>query len=196
MQMIELFKDWEDQVEYAKGEVIFREGDVADVMYVLTRGEVETSLRGEPLGAELPGGIIGEMALINAKFRSATATAIRPSSLARIGTGEALRALRDRYASADVKERRTLLGQVSRIASPQARAVLEQGLSDPDAGVAAAAARALVNAGGPRVHERIEMLLHSNRAEVRKAAGWAVRFRRSPLYWRHKSLVDRIFQES
>ncbi len=84
MQMIELFEDWEDQVEYSKGEVIFREGDMADVMYVLTQGEVEISLRGEPLGAELPGGIIGEMALINAKFRSATATAIRPSTLARI----------------------------------------------------------------------------------------------------------------
>lgn len=84
MQMIELFEDWEDQVEYAKGAEIFREGDLADVMYVVTKGEIEVSLRGEPLGAELPGGILGEMALINAKFRSATATAIRPSTLARI----------------------------------------------------------------------------------------------------------------
>ena len=84
MQMFQLFKDWEDQVECPKGTVVFREGDPADVMYVVTSGEVEVSLRGEPLGAELPGGILGEMALINAKFRSATATAIRPSTLARI----------------------------------------------------------------------------------------------------------------
>ena len=82
--MIELFKDWEDQVDYPKGAVIFRETDPVDFMYVVTKGEVEVSLKGEPLGAELPGGIIGEMAMINAKFRSATAIAIRPSRLARI----------------------------------------------------------------------------------------------------------------
>ena len=75
--MIELFKDWEDQVDYPKGAVIFRETEQGDFMYVVTKGEVEVSLKGEPLGAELPGGIIGEMAMINAKFRSATATAIR-----------------------------------------------------------------------------------------------------------------------
>jgi len=53
-------------------------------MFVVTKGEVEVSLKGEPLGAELPGGILGEMAMINAKFRSASATAIRKSRLARI----------------------------------------------------------------------------------------------------------------
>ncbi|NND44401.1 MAG: cyclic nucleotide-binding domain-containing protein [Xanthomonadales bacterium] len=84
MLMMELFGDWPDQVEYEKGDVIFNEQDPADCMYVVTEGEVEVSLKGEPLGAELPGGIIGEMAMINAKYRSATAVAIQPSTLARI----------------------------------------------------------------------------------------------------------------
>lgn len=84
MLMMELFGDWPDQVEYAKGEVIFKEMEPADCMYVVTKGEVEVTLKGEPLGAELPGGIIGEMALINSSARSATAVAIQPSTLARI----------------------------------------------------------------------------------------------------------------
>jgi CRP-like cAMP-binding protein len=84
MLMMELFGDWDDQVEYPKGAVIFREQDPADVMYVVIKGEVEVLLKDEPLGAELPGGIIGEMAMINAKYRSATAIAIRPTTLARI----------------------------------------------------------------------------------------------------------------
>ncbi|NIQ94164.1 MAG: cyclic nucleotide-binding domain-containing protein, partial [Desulfuromonadales bacterium] len=84
MKMIELFAGWEDQVEYPKGAHIFSEGDPADVMYVVMQGEVEVFLKGEPLGAELPGGIIGEMAMINAKYRSATAVALRPSTLARV----------------------------------------------------------------------------------------------------------------
>ena len=84
MLMLELFGDWEDQVEFKKKEVIFSEGDPGDCMYVVTKGEVEVMLKGEPLGAELPGGLIGEMAMINAKYRSATAVAIKKSRLARI----------------------------------------------------------------------------------------------------------------
>ncbi len=51
--MLEIFGDWEDQVEFKKGEVIFHEQDPVDFMYVVTKGEVEVSLKGEPLGAEL-----------------------------------------------------------------------------------------------------------------------------------------------
>jgi CRP-like cAMP-binding protein len=84
MKMIDLFEDWHDQVEFPKKGVVFREGDPADVMYVVTSGEVEITLKDEPLGAELPGGIVGEMAMINAAYRSATAIALRKSTLARV----------------------------------------------------------------------------------------------------------------
>ena len=84
MLMLEIFSDWPDQVEYPKKAVIFNETEPADVMYVVLKGEVEVVLKGEPLGAELPGGLIGEMALINANYRSATAVAIKKSTLARI----------------------------------------------------------------------------------------------------------------
>lgn len=88
MLILDLFKDWEDQVEYPKGAVIFKEGEPADVMYAVLKGEVEVLLKGEPLGAELPGGILGEMAMINGNFRSATAVAIRPTTLARINPAQ------------------------------------------------------------------------------------------------------------
>lgn len=84
MNMLENFRDWADKVEFDRGEVIFREYDPADYMYVVLTGEVEISLRGEPLGAELEGGVIGEMAMINNSQRSATATTLSKVTAARI----------------------------------------------------------------------------------------------------------------
>lgn len=84
MNMIELFHDWKDVVEYPAKTVIFSERDPADVMYVIFSGEVELTLRGEPLGAEAEGGIIGEMAMINSATRSATATTLSKVRLARV----------------------------------------------------------------------------------------------------------------
>ena len=84
MNLLEKFKDWEDQVEFPKGKVIFTELSQADYMYVIIEGEVELTLRGEPLGAELPGGIVGEMAMINLSTRSATATTLANTKMVRI----------------------------------------------------------------------------------------------------------------
>ena len=84
MNLLEKFKDWEDISEFSRGEVIFRELQEPDYMYVLLEGEVEVTLRGEPLGAELAGGLIGEMAMINSSSRSATATVLSNVKAARI----------------------------------------------------------------------------------------------------------------
>lgn len=84
MNLSELFRDWEDRVECKSGDVIFKEREPADVMYVILDGEIELSLRGEPLGTESTGGMIGEMAMINSSVRSATATATAKTQLARM----------------------------------------------------------------------------------------------------------------
>ena len=84
MGFLEMFRDWQDVVEYRAKSVIFSERDPADVMYVILSGEVELKLHGEPLGAEGEGGIIGEMAMINSAPRSATATALSKVKLARV----------------------------------------------------------------------------------------------------------------
>lgn len=84
MNMLEYFRNWDDVVEFPKKAVVFRELETADYMYVVLSGEIEVSLRGEPLGAELEGGVFGEMAMINDATRSATATTLSAVKAARI----------------------------------------------------------------------------------------------------------------
>ena len=59
----------------AAGDTIFHEGESGDAAYVVTEGEVELSVNGNPLETVVAGGIFGEMALVDRKARSATATA-------------------------------------------------------------------------------------------------------------------------
>ncbi len=68
--------------EFPAGEVLFREGDAGAVMYVLQSGRVRISREfasGERTLALLgPGDFFGEMAIVNGKARTATATAVEP----------------------------------------------------------------------------------------------------------------------
>lgn len=84
MQLLDIFRDWKDVVEFPAKTVIFAERDPVDVMYVIMSGEVELTLRGEPLGAEDAGGMFGEMAMINTGTRNATATTLTKVKLARL----------------------------------------------------------------------------------------------------------------
>jgi len=84
MKFIDKFRDWKDVEEFRAKTVIFREGDVADMMYVVLSGEIELTLHGEPLGMEGEGGIVGEMAMISGAPRSATATTLTKVKLARL----------------------------------------------------------------------------------------------------------------
>ncbi len=60
---------------FSAGEIIFSEGDEANEVYVIVEGKVEFLYKGEPVGMDEEGGIVGEMALINETVRSATAIA-------------------------------------------------------------------------------------------------------------------------
>jgi CRP-like cAMP-binding protein len=68
--------------EFPEGHVLFREGDTGSVMYVIRKGRVRISRRfevGERSLALLgPGDFFGEMAILNGRPRTATATAIEP----------------------------------------------------------------------------------------------------------------------
>lgn len=72
---IDLFKNDKDAVSFAAGQTIFSKGDHGDVMYAVQAGEVEIILDGVVIDAHGPGGIFGEMALIDAGPRSASAVA-------------------------------------------------------------------------------------------------------------------------
>ena len=57
------------------GKIIFREGDPGDAVYVVLDGRVELHVNGQLVETVEPGGVLGEMALIEQAPRVATATA-------------------------------------------------------------------------------------------------------------------------
>ncbi len=74
----------ERQVSFAAGEKIFEAGDPATEMYVVSEGEVEISIQGRVVDCVGPGGIFGELALIDDAPRSASAVARGDCTLARV----------------------------------------------------------------------------------------------------------------
>jgi CRP-like cAMP-binding protein len=60
---------------FAAGDVVFSEGDKGDVMYVVRSGEVDIVKNGKVMETLGPGGVFGEMALIDGSPRVATVRA-------------------------------------------------------------------------------------------------------------------------
>ena len=87
MNLLEVFQNSEDVENFPAGTVIITEGDSGNRMYIVVKGKVDISLQGRNIGAVLPGGIVGEMALLNSDVRSATATAQTDCQLALIDQG-------------------------------------------------------------------------------------------------------------
>ena len=65
------------------GELIFAQGDRGDIMYVIAEGEAQILIDGKPLETVGAGGILGEMALIDAEPRSATVITKLPARAGR-----------------------------------------------------------------------------------------------------------------
>ena len=75
MAIANIFKHAEKVESFTQGQTIFEEGDLADYLYVVQEGEVDVYLQGRLVETIGPGGVIGEMALIDNEPRSATAIA-------------------------------------------------------------------------------------------------------------------------
>lgn len=75
MSLINSIKYYTDYKVYSEGEIIFKEGDPGDVMYAVVEGEVDIIVHNKPVSLVRQGEVIGEMALIDRKPRSATAIA-------------------------------------------------------------------------------------------------------------------------
>ncbi len=84
MSLADLFRNEPDIMLFAAGEVIFRAGDAADAMYVIIDGEVDIRIGNTSLAIAGSGEIVGEMALVDQKTRSATVIARTPARMARI----------------------------------------------------------------------------------------------------------------
>lgn len=62
-------------VRHNAGTVLFREGSVGTLAYVVLEGRVSVTIQGRPVQKVGPGGIFGEMALLDQSTRTASATA-------------------------------------------------------------------------------------------------------------------------
>jgi CRP-like cAMP-binding protein len=82
LNLLNLMKHVNDPEVFAAGETIFTEGSPGDTMYVVLAGNVDIQVGGKTLDVAEPGTIIGEMALIDASARSATAIARNDCKLA------------------------------------------------------------------------------------------------------------------
>ena len=72
---INIFKNAEQSERHAAGEVIFSAGDPGDRFFVVREGTVTLSANGRNLEEVGPGGIFGELGVLERAPRSATATA-------------------------------------------------------------------------------------------------------------------------
>lgn len=70
-----LFKNAREAKKFKVGTTVFAEGTEGDLMYVILDGELEVRSRGKLIEVAKPGDVVGEMALIDTKARSATVVA-------------------------------------------------------------------------------------------------------------------------
>lgn len=81
MTNINLFKHVAAAKFFPTGAIIFEEGELGNVMYVIEEGEVEIMVGDKIVDRVRAGGIFGEMALISDLPRSGTAVAKTPCKL-------------------------------------------------------------------------------------------------------------------
>jgi CRP/FNR family cyclic AMP-dependent transcriptional regulator len=70
-----LFRNSTDVKTFTAGEVIFKQGQIGDFMYVVQEGEVDILIGSKVIETVEPGGLLGELALIDNRPRAATAIA-------------------------------------------------------------------------------------------------------------------------
>jgi CRP-like cAMP-binding protein len=75
MITIDLFHNTENSRPFAAGQVIFSAGESGDVMFIVLDGQVDLLVKGKRVEQLGPGGVLGEMALLDSEPRSATAVA-------------------------------------------------------------------------------------------------------------------------
>lgn len=119
------------------------------------------------------------------------------SSLARIGSRPAIKALTEHYRSADPRARAAILGQIgtSHNATGRIKQIMLSALSDSSEEVAVAAARALARIGGRRERgQLLAMMQTSTSRKLRYQIAASFRYDQT-VYKRHKQLIDQIYNQ-
>jgi CRP-like cAMP-binding protein len=91
MPKFDILRHEPDQLSFAKGAVIFKEGEPGDCMFFVIEGTVSVQIGGADVTRLESGEIFGEMALIDHAPRSATAVAATDCRLAAINEQRFLR---------------------------------------------------------------------------------------------------------
>ena len=86
-----LFRFATNTQAFTAGQTIFRAGDAGDYLYVVQQGEIELRVHDRVVAVVGPGGILGEMALIDRRPRSARAVATADSVLVPVDEAHFLR---------------------------------------------------------------------------------------------------------
>jgi CRP-like cAMP-binding protein len=81
MGKINIFNNSTEFTTFKQGDVIFKEGDSGELAYAVKAGELDIMLGEQVVEHVLPGGIFGEMALIDHKTRSASVVAVTDCQL-------------------------------------------------------------------------------------------------------------------
>jgi CRP/FNR family transcriptional regulator, cyclic AMP receptor protein len=89
--ILNMFRSAEHTQFFAAGETIFTEGTSGREMYVVLEGSVDIRIGNKTLDVTGPGGVFGEMALLDSSDRSATAIAKDDCTLASIDERQFLR---------------------------------------------------------------------------------------------------------
>ena len=84
MQLSRLFRNSEFFIPYKAGDIIFQEGQAGEEMFVVLEGQVDVIVHGRVVETVSVDNFLGEMALIDARPRSATAVAKTDCKLAPI----------------------------------------------------------------------------------------------------------------
>lgn len=105
-----------DQMEARSGTVLVDQGDPGTLCYVIVEGEASVYVRGEHVASVGPGAMVGEMALIDHRPRTATVLADTDLKLLRFRT-QAFRTLLDEMPKASERVMTTLRARLERARS-------------------------------------------------------------------------------
>lgn len=105
-----------DQMEARQGTVLVDQGDPGTLCYVIVEGEASVYVNGEHVASVGPGAMVGEMALIDHRPRTATVVADAEMKVLRFRT-QAFRTLLDEMPKASERVMTTLRARLERSGS-------------------------------------------------------------------------------
>jgi CRP-like cAMP-binding protein len=101
-----------DEIDFRTGRVLMREGERGREFYVLLEGTAEVTRNGKTLATLGPGAMVGEMALVSDKPRTATVTLLSDAHLL-VLTENRFRRLLAQHPSIQAKVMRSLADRLA-----------------------------------------------------------------------------------